>query len=197
MKKLSPFAYILVIIGALTGLLVGCNKSSPEPGSDPLPEVPLGQVMVMGLPDFKVCLITNGVRVADCAITPDDLYAIPDVAWVEQELPKLALSAQNYFGLVQSPGVTFQPDDRDCDDYAKLTSTFARLTYTKLKIKSGSSLAVGDFYYTHAPGVNHACNIILARAGVGKYRLMFYDPMLLKFVSLSQEQVDSCQHYVF
>jgi hypothetical protein len=200
MKK-SVYVYTAVILVALIGMITGCDRSSHnDHKSPPSIEVPLGEVMVMSGVDFKVCLITNGIRSYDCFYVDREQFAVPDVAWVERELPKLALAAQKHFGLVQTPEIMNQPDDRDCDEYAKLTSMWAKLTYVQQRVKRGAALAIGDYSYEpypHMPGYKHMINVIIARRGVSDYVPMFYDPMLLKFVVVDKKLKDTCGYYQF
>jgi hypothetical protein len=189
----------LLMIFAAVFLFVGCSDdhSGAHPKSVPVPIVAMDKVQLMNRTDLRVELTLRGMQLEDLGIMSDDMYAIPDKKWFVENMPKLSRQVkERWNALTPTPMVTFQPDDKDCDDHARNTSSEVRMYYLTARTTPGASLAVGDYYYKTWTGVNHVINFALVRVAEGKFEIMWYDPQEEKFVNLYREEKAQCQYFV-
>jgi hypothetical protein len=160
---------LAVLLCAL--VFFGCATRS-ERGSEAMPEVAPGEIMIMSGVDLEVCLMTNGILVSECRMVADDYYAIPTLAWWNKHLPRIVREAQIRDGV--EPMDT--RDGNDCDNLARHASNAAKRWWYRERLTPEADLAIGELSYTREVGdIRHMSNMGVVQVRPGEYRIGFFE----------------------
>lgn len=84
----------------------------------------------------------------------DKLYALPDLNWLRTEFP---LALRRFYRQMLFNG--WQPEQSDCDDFARGAAFFASVLHNKMEVVPACALAFGEFWYARAEdNQDHAIN---------------------------------------
>jgi hypothetical protein len=174
-------------------LLVGCGQEHSHQ-TESMPETPIGVPMVMSDVDLQVCLQTNRFTVNGCAVFSNAKYWVPEESWAKEKLPAILLNNQVKVGMTKAVN-----EANDCDTFSKVGASAARIWHANNNWATlpGTTIAVGEYYYTKWPGVRHAVVAVLTRTAKGKYTLVFIEPQGCKVIEPSREELDTCTNYLF
>jgi hypothetical protein len=162
----------------------GVNREPPQPEAGlVLKAIELEQVMH----DSHI-IPWNNPALADSA------YELPSEEWFTSKFP--AILGDFFKDLKQTRWVS---ESNDCDDFSKMAAAFAHLIHNNTpNHKTGTSLAVGEFYYqiNGDPKQGHAINFAVVKTKEGKVKVVFMDPQTLNVVKLSETEIQACDTWL-
>lgn len=131
---------------------------------------------------IRAVLANAGYGNADIRLA-DNTYAAPTRDWLTGD----------FYGWFQAVLFAFsctryKPESEDCDDFADLFSTFARICHRRTSPDCGAALPVGILWYQSPMGY-HAVNIALT----SDHGLVVIEPQNGNVLTLTPEQVASAQ----
>lgn len=86
-------------------------------------------------------------------------------------------------------------EEADCDDFADAAAFYARLTHRRSPDRPlRTAVLFGEFYYRQRSGIKHAINPYLTLVE-NRWMLGFYEPQLLRTISLSPDEIRSCTNH--
>lgn len=126
------------------------------------------------------------------------LHALAPLADASYALPKLGYLLGPYASwfreaLGKLGAADYMPESGDCDDFADLYATLARIAHRRTSGSKGTALAIGVLYYTQDKGGGHAINA----AVTPDFGLVFIEPQTGKQVFLSPTELKSATHLRF
>jgi hypothetical protein len=119
----------------------------------------------------------------------DGFYALPMRSWVADQF-SVALKL-NIFSL----GLRFSSEDWDCDDYAKYAWGLASICHGRTLDHPKSAIAFGVYIYYVIPTDPRSCHAINFFFDEN-LKLTFYEPQNQTIITLTNEQVNSCQKWL-
>lgn len=145
--------------------------------------------MLLTGPNIHQAAITAGIPPWVIVGFSDASYMAPDSAWVA-DFHKWFLATLDAFGVRE-----YKPESGDCDDFADLFASFARLTHRRTSPDCGAALPVGRFDFAQNPDAApeakqlHAIVWIFTR----DQGLIFIEPQVLfRIEKLTAKQIASC-----
>ena len=143
-------------------------------------------------PELYYAAITAGIPPPVIGTFSDARYMAPDSSWVA-DFHQWFLSTLDAFGVRD-----YKAEAGDCDDYADLFASFARLTHRRTSPDCNAALPVGRFDFTQNPDEaaamqrRHAIVWMLTK----DKGLIFIEPQtLFRIEKLTDEQISSCTRF--
>jgi len=124
----------------------------------------------------------------------DSRYELPSEEWVTDKYPDILFNFLR--DLKQGSWVS---ESNDCDDFSKISASFAHVLHHNTPRKQpNTGLAFGEFYYNinGDPTKGHAINFALAKTKDNKVKLVFFEPQEFKVITLTKEEIASCQNWL-
>lgn len=137
-------------------------------------------------------VVTNDIYPVLAGIQVDSAYVLPTLDWVKGSFSQAFASFK-----FQLNNNQWKSEENDCDDFARFGAFFAQYLHhnTPNKIKN-TSLCFGEFGYQKKDLSGHAINVFLYREK-GKVNVGFYEPQTCEVITLTKEEVSTCQFYRF
>lgn len=123
----------------------------------------------------------------------DEWYSLPALDWITHEG-----NAAIYRRILNDVGL-YDPEDGDCDDFARCAAEEVRACQRATKDKpQDSAIAFGTVIYLPDRGKGqtaHCINVFVHRGdgGVEDLHLGFFEPQTCRIVQLSPTEIKSCQ----
>ena len=136
--------------------------------------------------------VTAGIPPPVIGTFSDANYTAPDSAWVA-DFHQWFLSTLEAFGVRD-----YKPESGDCDDYADLFASFARLTHRRTSPDCGAALPVGRFDFALNPDAAPEARRLHAISWVHTrdQGLIFIEPQtLFRIEKLTAKQIASCTRF--
>jgi hypothetical protein len=127
-------------------------------------------------------------------LVSDTQYIVPSEDWVRNKFPDLLLNFQKELKIT-----SYIEESNDCDDFAKMAASFARMANSNTPSSKKYGITVGEFIY-RPDGLDqryHAINIIVAYTKENKLQVLFFDATTMQFKTLSKDEINSCNFWIF
>lgn len=123
---------------------------------------------------------------ADNLLINDDVYVLPDYAWIGSTF---AVSLRQ---LITSLGFVYESGAENCKSFVRLSAGYAQMLHARM-IATGAAtpdttLAFGEFWYIKDTGEGHAVNIFV----YDDNKIAFFEPQTQQIVDLSESEQYDC-----
>ena len=136
--------------------------------------------------EVKAHLDEWGLADADLLLA-DATYAFFTVEFVTGDF---AVAAENYLAKIVG---NYEAEDADCDDFAEACACFAHAVHRKtLTRPRETAVAFGEFWFTTHEGEGHAINCFISLIS-DVWKLLFFEPQTCELVTLTPEEITSCE----
>lgn len=172
--------------------LIGCNQ---KPNNAPVASI--SPPLILSSKEVRDIIIINKITPWDGSAMSDLKYAIPSEEWVEKKFP---IYFNNFLKDLQFGN--WMDESNDCDDFAKMAASFARLlNHNTPKKEKETSIAFGEFYYKKDYSLdpkypNHAINFALVRTKLNTIKIIFFEPQEMRVIKLSEKEIRSCLNWL-
>lgn len=184
MKSKGLLVWLILVLA-----LVGCGRQSIDP-SDPI-YAPIS-ISHDGLRDF---LLETDLDAWDGYALADRNYVVYREEWFRANYSSLL---NQFYSDLKVKG--WVADLRDCDDFSRLSSAFAKLLYANYKCRAkGTSVAFGEVYYKKDGAEFHAVNLIVVADERNELKVLFFEPnpQVLRVINLSSSEQASALNWFF
>ena len=181
MRQLKSWMVIGMIISFVLIFSNGCSEGSAQSVS-PIPPPP---TKIFSSNEIQSLLARSGINSLNF-IMNDRKYVLAKREWVETEFSRGLAKFQFQFGINN-----WSEESNDCDKFSSAASFYLKWLNNSSPNHVRAALAAGEIYYIRDKDrAAHAINMFVFDTN-GILSVSFYEPQTVKFIKLSESEINS------